>query len=51
MSLSHWSYIKRVNEKSVEAMDRFEAELASQNLRKPVAKARKGDLALPASIA
>jgi hypothetical protein len=42
-------YIKRIDEKSVEAMDRFEAEL-----RKPVAsvkgKARKADAVVPVGM-
>jgi hypothetical protein len=50
VSVTRGSYIKRVNEKSVEAMDRFEAEL-----RKPVqsvkGKARKADAVVPVGMA
>jgi integrase len=50
VSVTRGSYIKRVNEKSVEAMGRFEAEL-----RKPVqavkSKARKADAVVPVGIA
>ncbi len=49
--LTRASYIKRIDEKSVEAMDRFEAEL-----RKPVqsvgkGKSRKADAAVPVGMA
>jgi integrase len=52
VSVTRASYIKRVNEKSVEAMDRFEAEL-----RKPVQsvkvkdKGRKADAVVPVGVA
>ena len=54
VSVTRQNYIKRVSEKSVEAMNRLEAEL-----RKPVqsvpmkggTKARKADAVLPVSIA
>ena len=54
VSVTRHNYIKRVSEKSVEAMDRLEAELC-----KPVqsvriiggTKGRKNDAVLPVSIA
>jgi len=48
VSVTRGSYIKRVNEKSVEAMRRFEAEI-----RKPVAKVKapKADVVVPAGFA
>jgi integrase len=50
VSVTRGSYIKRVNEKSVEAMDRLEAEL-----RKPVqsvkGRGRKADAVVPVGMA
>jgi integrase len=50
VSVTRASYIKRIDEKSVEAMDKFEAEL-----RKPVqsvkGKARKADTVVPVGMA
>jgi len=50
VSVTRASYIKRIDEKSVEAMDKFEAEL-----RKPVqsvkGKARKADTVVPIGMA
>lgn len=50
VSVTRASYIKRIDEKSVEAMDRFEAEL-----RKPVqsvkGKTRKADTVVPVGMA
>jgi hypothetical protein len=52
VSVTRAAYIKRVDEKSVEAMDRLEAEL-----RKPVqsvaakGKARKADAVVPVGMA
>jgi integrase len=51
------NYIKRVSAKSIEAMDRLEAELASRNVRKPAqsvsakGKARKADAVVPVGMA
>lgn len=48
VSVTRGNYIKRVNEKSVEAMRRFEAEI-----RKPVAKVKapKADVVVPVGFA
>jgi hypothetical protein len=46
VAVTRASYIKRVGQKSIDAMDRLEAEI-----RKPVKKARKGTRKAPTRIA